>query len=93
VIDLAREDFNIEVQDFWGSAESGAEYPSLWRIEVPEIGLQLQVQPLISDQEMILAYTYWEGAVDATGTRNGGLISGIGFVEMTGYANSFAGEF
>ena len=93
VIDLAREDFNIEVQDFWWSAESGAEYPSLWRIEVPEIGLQIQVQPLISDQEMIMAYTYWEGAVDATGTRNGGLISGVGFVEMTGYANSFAGEF
>jgi len=93
VIGLAKEDFKIQVQDFWHSSESGAEYPSLWRLEVPEIDLQLQVQPLISDQEMNVSYTYWEGAVDVTGKSNGVLISGIGFVEMTGYANSFAGEF
>lgn len=93
VISLGREDFEIEAGDFWRSPDTGAEYPSLWRIEVPVIDLQLQIQPLISNQEMNFSYIYWEGAIDAAGTRNGEMITGKGFVEMTGYANSFAGEF
>lgn len=93
VVGLAREDFEIEVQDSWRSSESGAEYPALWRVEIPGIDLQLQIQPSLPDQEMNLSYTYWEGAVDATGTSNGESISGVGFVEMTGYASSFEGEF
>ncbi|MBK5107639.1 MAG: hypothetical protein JJE12_05890 [Anaerolineales bacterium] len=93
VIDLAKEDFKIQVQDFWHSYESGAEYPSLWRLEVPEIDLQLQVQPLISDQEMNVSYNYWEGAVEVAGTAQGASISGSGYAELTGYAASIEGEF
>ncbi|MFP6890875.1 MAG: lipocalin family protein, partial [Nitrospinota bacterium] len=30
--------------------------------------------------------TYWEGAVQAEGHSKGKPVSGVGFVEMTGYA-------
>jgi predicted secreted hydrolase len=93
LINLAKEDFEIQVQDSWRSSESGAEYPSQWRIAVPAIDLQLQIQPILSDQEMKVSYTYWEGAVDVQGILDGNDVSGSGYVEMTGYAGSFEGEF
>jgi len=93
LINLAKEDFEIQVQDSWRSSESGAEYPSQWRIAVPAIDLRLQIQPILSDQEMKVSYTYWEGAVDVQGILDGNDVSGSGYVEMTGYAGSFEGEF
>ena len=46
--------------------------------------------PLLADQELITRrstqVTYWEGAVQATGTWRGAAVSGQGYVEMTGYA-------
>ena len=32
-----------------------------------------------------LTPTYWEGAVTATGMRRGARLSGVGYLEMTGY--------
>ena len=93
VINLAKEDFEIQVPDTWQSSESGAEYPSRWRVAVPEMDLQLQIRPILSDQEMKVSYTYWEGAVDVQGILDGNDVSGSGYVEMTGYASSFEGEF
>jgi hypothetical protein len=40
-----------------------------------------------------LGYEYWEGAVQITGDRQGLPLKGYGYVEMTGYAGSFAGGF
>jgi len=45
------------------------------------------VQPLLDDQELALApLTYWEGAVEVTGRKAGGAVSGRGYLELTGYA-------
>ena len=30
--------------------------------------------------------SYWEGAIDVTGTREGTELGGVGYLEMTGYA-------
>ena len=32
--------------------------------------------------------TYWEGAIDAIGTRDGKAMKGRGYLELTGYAGS-----
>ncbi len=93
VINLAKEDFEIQVLDSWRSSESGAEYPSRWRVAVPGMDLQLQIRPILSDQEMKVSYTYWEGAVEVQGILDGNDVSGSGYVEMTGYVSSFEGEF
>jgi predicted secreted hydrolase len=48
--------------------------------------LQLDVQPVIDDQELGAIVAYWEGAVDVVGNRNGEKLGGRGYVELTGYA-------
>lgn len=77
----------------WTSPESGATYPVEWTMSVPEQGLELQLAPLVADQEMNLSFTYWEGAVRFEGTWKGAPVQGMGFLEMTGYAESMQGAF
>jgi predicted secreted hydrolase/threonine/homoserine/homoserine lactone efflux protein len=92
-IPLTQEDFNIQVLEEWKSPASGGTYPSRWIITVPRLEIALELQPLVPDQEMDLTYRYWEGAVSIRGSRAGNPVDGFGFVEMTGYAGSMAGEF
>lgn len=90
---LEKSDFEIQVKDTWKSPTSGAVYPSRWTLRVPELALELELRPLIPDQELDLTYQYWEGAVDITGLQAGNRVSGVGYVELTGYGRSMAGEF
>jgi predicted secreted hydrolase len=92
-LQLARNDFSTTPVETWRSPHSGAEYPSGWDIQVPEADLTLEVAPYIKDQELNVTYTYWEGAVQVFGSRDGKPIQGWGYAELTGYAGSFAGEF
>ncbi len=93
LVPLRADDIDLRVLDTWSSPESGAVYPSGWRIEVPSADLSLTVEPLISDQEMRLFFTYWEGAVQVTGESDGAPVAGFGFVELTGYKDSMQGVF
>jgi predicted secreted hydrolase len=83
---LGVEEFELEATGTWRSPRSGAEYPSGWTLRVPSEGLQLEVEPLLEDQELPLSIVYWEGAVEVRGNRDGEPISGVGFAELTGYA-------
>ena len=87
---LAGQDFALTVEAQWMSPTSQATYPSRWTLSVPTKGLTLHLQPVLRNQELITRnstqVTYWEGAVDVTGTRNGTTVSGHGYVELTGYA-------
>ena len=76
----------LEVLEQWGSPRGGA-YPSRWRIQLPGEGLDLEVTPYISDQELDTIVRYWEGAVRIEGTSAGQPIAGSGYVELTGYAD------
>ncbi len=42
---------------------------------------------------MRTSFTYWEGAVQVSGTSRGRTLSGRGYVELTGYAKSMQGVF
>jgi|GEM_PF-55735 len=90
---IERSDFEIEVLDTWESPHSGAVYPSRWRVSIDFLELQLEITPLLSDQELNLTYTYWEGAVAVRGISAGKPVSGTGYVELTGYRGPFAGDF
>ncbi|MBT8082529.1 MAG: carotenoid 1,2-hydratase [Gammaproteobacteria bacterium] len=83
---LQRDDFDIVVNSTWQSPQGGT-YPSGWTVRVPERDLELNVVPVIPDQELFTIVRYWEGAVDVTGTRGDERISGRGYVELTGYAD------
>ena len=77
---LKRGDFRITPLGAWTSPRSGIRWPSGWQLVIPELDLALEVEPLLREQELPLAVTYWEGAARVTGTRNG-----YGYVELTGY--------
>jgi predicted secreted hydrolase len=103
---LARDDVRIEVLRRWRSPETGATYPSRWRLAVPSEGLDLLVEPWLESQEMRTSFLYWEGAVrvsgaaaapgsepDGRGRAAGSRATGQGYVELTGYAASMQGVF
>lgn len=75
----------VTVLDRWTSPDSGATYPVRWRMTVPAYGLDVEIVARVEDQEMKLAQRYWEGAVTFSGTSAGQPISGVGYVELTGY--------
>jgi predicted secreted hydrolase len=78
---LGANDFSLTVLDHWRSPRSGAVYPSRWRLRIPAENLDLEITPLLADQELDVSFRYWEGAVAVAGTQ-----SGRGYVELTGYA-------
>ena len=86
-VNLELDEFQVTIRDTHTSP-SGVEYPSLWSISVPKEKLQLEVTPLLLDQEMKSAVPYWEGAVDVKGVHGAKQVGGVGFVEMTGYART-----
>lgn len=90
---LSGDDFRIEALDTWRSPRTQAQYPSRWRLTVPSMDLQLELEPWLADQELNVSYDYWEGAVRITGARQGQPVGGNGYVELTGYAGSMQGQF
>jgi predicted secreted hydrolase len=90
---LARDEFEIRVEDTWRSPHTGATYPALWTIVVPGENLALEIEPLLADQELVVSYTYWEGAVRVEGQQAGRAVQGHGYVELTGYVGSMQGQF
>ncbi len=84
---LTSADVAIEVLDHWKSPRGGS-YPARWRLRLPVLELDLELEPVLADQELGTTPRYWEGAVDVKGRRGEQRISGRGYVELTGYAQS-----
>ena len=84
---LRADEVVIRVTDEWASPRGGT-YPARWALELPSIGLQLTITPVIPGQELVTTVRYWEGAVDVQGTRAGQDVAGRGYVELTGYARN-----
>ena len=81
---LALGDFGIAVQGHYTSKKTGAVYPSGWRVTIPSEGLDLNITPLIRDQEFVASSStgthYWEGDCRVSGSADG-----RAYVELTGY--------
>jgi predicted secreted hydrolase len=82
---LGAADYRIDVLDRWESPRGGR-YPARWRVRAAPLALDLEVQPVLADQELGAAPRYWEGAVDVSGTRADARVGGRGYVELVGYA-------
>ena len=96
---LRHDDVRIDVVRRWTSPETGARYPSLWRLRVPSAGLDLVVEPWLEAQEMRTSFVYWEGAVRVADASRPGApprlppVAGSGYVELTGYRSPMRGIF
>jgi predicted secreted hydrolase len=92
-VHLPKEAFVIKPKDFWESQISGARYPSGWQVDILPHGISLHVTPNLKNQELRTTQstqvTYWEGSVRVKGTARGEMVTGSGYVELTGYAGEF----
>jgi predicted secreted hydrolase len=90
-LDLGADSVRAEATGHWTSPHTGGVYPSGWLLTLPG-GERLELRPQLQDQELYFpagsdqapgagALAYWEGAVTVTGDR-----TGVGYVELTGYA-------
>ncbi|MCI0401077.1 MAG: carotenoid 1,2-hydratase [Gammaproteobacteria bacterium] len=84
-LQLTHDAVQIEVLDYWKSPRDSTRYPARWRIKVPIERLELEVRPILAQQELNLSVRYWEGAVEFAGTHADEPIHGRGYVELTGY--------
>jgi predicted secreted hydrolase len=71
---LRHNEFTLQPLSHWHK------YPVGWRIRIPELNIDLTSRAVMPDQELRGSPSYWEGAVDYSGTQKG-----VGYVEMTGY--------
>ena len=91
---LEANDFSIAPTGTWASPHTGAVYPAGWAVTVDGAGadgtpLRFDVTPLLADQELHGGgIAYWEGAV-----RLSGAVTGYGYAELTGYADTMTGRF
>jgi predicted secreted hydrolase len=97
VIALRQGDFKLVSGKTWESPQTKANYPVEWQLEIPARQLKLDIRTPLPTQEMTprqgVGPSYWEGAVDASGTVAGRNISGLGYLEMTGYNNQAMTQF
>jgi predicted secreted hydrolase len=90
---LSMNDISIKTLNNWKSDVDETLYPTKWQIIFTSLNLKLQVTTRISNQEMLTKETtgirYYEGSVRITGDKDSKPVHGLGYVELTGYAQHF----
>ncbi|MEO8627382.1 MAG: carotenoid 1,2-hydratase [Betaproteobacteria bacterium] len=73
----------------WTSPRTQIDYPVAMHVHAGDMALELE--PLMDDQELDSRGStnaiYWEGAVRV---RRGGIVAGLGYLELTGYGSPLA---
>lgn len=89
---LPAPDISLEPTGSWTSPDTGGVYPMGWELTIDSLDLALVLGPVIVHSEFniseFIPVIYWEGAIRASGNRQGSPVSGKGFVEMVGYVSS-----
>ena len=87
------EEFEVTATKKWKSPTTGTEYPSGWKIHLDEPEIEIEVTPLLKDQELNTEDTtmviYWEGACEVKGTLENKDVKGKAFVELVGYTEGY----
>jgi len=82
--------FTVDSTARWRSERSGGVYPAGWVVRVRGRDLELRLEPTVPDQELrtpgSTGTTYWEGSVRIRGRSGRKVVTGEGYVELTGYA-------
>ncbi len=72
----------------WRSTRTFHDYPTTWKLEVPEAHLSLDLTASFDDQEFITVISkpaFWEGRVEVSGTIDGRAVKGTGYLERSGF--------
>ena len=82
----------IKPLKFWESPKTHIKYPILSEIQIPELELEMNFEPLADDQEIAIigsCRAIWEGAGRVIGKLKGEKISGRARAEFFGYGYVF----
>lgn len=87
---LRASDFTLQpLAEKWTSSITRAAYPIHWKIAIPNLAIQLEARTPLESQELTgktkFAPNYWEGAIVLTGQHHTQPLTGVGYLEMTGY--------
>jgi predicted secreted hydrolase len=87
---LRAADFALQPLDQrWTSPATHVTYPIAWKISIPKSETELEANTPLASQELTgktkIAPSYWEGAITLKGHRGKTPLSGVGYLEMTGY--------
>jgi predicted secreted hydrolase len=93
VTHLPLEAFTITPTQQWTSPTTKGKYPMAWQVSIPSLDTKLTITPTQPNQELVLedntGVSYWEGACRVAGLHRGAPTTGLGYVELTGYAKAF----
>jgi predicted secreted hydrolase len=78
-----RREIRLEPTSRWLSPRTGSRYSVAWRLSIPILDMELELSPLVQDQESDGAIRIWSGAVNASGRQKGQTIGGRGRIETT----------
>jgi predicted secreted hydrolase len=88
-VHINNDDITLTVLDTWRSPHTRADYPARWRISLNPFGLEIDLTPVIEDQEITVAFPprtiYWEGVAKVSATKGGEALEGRAFVELVGF--------
>jgi predicted secreted hydrolase len=86
---LAHDFIMTPADDSWTSPATKAKYPVRWHVSIPSLKMELNVTTPLKSQELASRFgtSYWEGAIDVAGAQDQAHVSGLGYLEMTGYAD------
>ncbi len=85
---LAPEQVRLVPGARWVPEDGRVGYPVQWRLQVPHLGIELDVQAKLPHQELRTVVRYWEGCIAIRGSREGVPLQGSGYLEMTGYEDA-----
>jgi predicted secreted hydrolase len=90
---LKKSDFRIKALNRWRSSATGGYYPMGWQVYIPKYNIDLTLKPEMENQELVTHQStkvaYWEGSTRVYGIYGHKKVSGVAYVEMTGYAHKF----
>lgn len=88
---LDGDDVTLRETASWTSPRTGVTYPAGWTVTLPAADLAIDLTPSLAGQELDTTATtgviYWEGEVLVAARRAGQPLTGLGYVELTGYAS------
>ncbi|HUJ25514.1 MAG TPA: polyprenyl synthetase family protein, partial [Myxococcales bacterium] len=85
---VTHHDVELSSDTPWRSVRTFFDYPTRWHLSVPGADLRVTLQASFEDQELVTTLSkpaFWEGRCDVEGTVGGRSVSGLAYLERSGF--------
>ncbi len=82
--------FTLEATRDWRSVRTFHDYPTHWKLEIPEAHLSVTLEAAFADQEFVTVLSkpaFWEGRATASGEMAGKPVQGLAYIERNGFSD------